>query len=643
MVSVEYWNSVGVPAEEIVSNIKNERKSYKAIMRAYDKETRKIIAQFLNVPLTSNDDEQNLEAMSLSRKFPEYICLERFSMNKKALLHEFSCKPKFSQLFEGGDYREPILKIIKLFQEDKDNLITLLLFCEFYEKSSHKRYYIDKSWDENLSRTFKTSFRGLKNRVSRRFKKKFELIRDFNDGESDYFIFHRAKKEAVQEVFGLKNISYIPKSDLFIKINKSDNTLEIRCYDSRLISLLLKFLKQKLGLTLIRADPLEENYGKARAQIKHVLFETHANPPVAFHVDQIEFYQAGDIPKVQMTVGKKNSTDDVKATVIKLGEQGFVDINDIENIKSFDITIAGRSHLIKLEKEGNSMYLRYEGNDRETFETTVKRLGLAVNTIFFPEPSDEERKQDFQKLLHYKGKPALREYQKELLEKMKERGIVQLTSESLWICKDNPKHRYTQEYERCPVCQARMEKKSEYSGSTIDMDGVNKYVKDLLETTFGGDNIFDGERTTYGKTYRLHRIQKGKFNFYVYIDDKSDIARVCKQFKRSLMPFIVITHQQRPKGFIEESLFPVVSLSELFLGQNGNILNTEAGHLEETFFARLEEAAREANHNTSQVVDGSARNYTKDNLEDDVFNIMKYTFKVGEKWGRETSQNNTRS
>jgi hypothetical protein len=103
---------------------------------------------------------------------------------------------------------------------------------------------------------------------------------------------------------------------------------------------------------------------------------------------------------------------------------------------------------------------------------------------------------------------------------------------------------------------------------------------------------------------------------------------------KSYLPIIVVSVLKSLKGDIDNNTSSNIILKDMYIDnakshfKNG-IINLKSNAI--TKISNASKASRDSlNNHTSQNAQ-----YSKDELEDDTFNILKYIFRTGEKWGKE--------
>ncbi len=640
MVKRDYWKSLCVTTSEIDKNIQKNKLRFRLIFNKLSQSKQEELARFLQINFNENmSPKERVKALLESEKLKEYAYLDNFCKGRKDLLEQFFNKPKFNELFQPFDDDIYLMKLIRLYENDPENLVHALLFCEFIKKQGIERFMCEPCWTEEHSKQFIKNLQSLKVTITRKYKRKFVHVASFDDGECEYHTFHREKRKVTQESFGLDNVSYIQKSDLFIHIDKNKNLLDLRCRDSRLRNIVADFISSHLNLSLFYVAA-QEPLGNINNTIKETLITPlESLEEDEIYIDRVAIKKVGDSPKVPCIIGGKNSGD-IRNTLSILHDNNIVDLENIHNISSFNINIDGKSYciIIKKEKDG-TVILKYEGISEDFVVKKIKdKFEIPINISLTTELREGDYLSWFNFFLNYDGKLKLNTSEKAFLEKLIKDGMVGFNKISAWICEDNPQHIFNREHDNCPECGGSLKLLDNYIGSSYNTNGIFTFVKNKLKSIYGGDVVKERKRKYRKKPYVLLSVDSDSFSYNVYVDNgKKDIKPICLQFQRSLLPVLIVTISKKPKGLINEDIFPVVSICDLYL-KNDDYIKEEVSRLKSNYHTRLDSAARESFDKMSGLVNGEEIEYNEYDLEDDSFNLMKYIFEVGEKWGKEKNR-----
>ena len=127
-------------------------------------------------------------------------------------------------------------------------------------------------------------------------------------------------------------------------------------------------------------------------------------------------------------------------------------------------------------------------------------------------------------------------------------------------------------------------------------------------------------------------VDEGEVKFYVYINANRNINKILEYLEKSKIPTIIISIHKPLKGEIDESIFGSTTLKDLYF-DNAGFLSGCIKNLKHNYLNRVTKAA----DRSFKSITHRNGEYTSNDLEDDVFNLFKYIFRTGEKWGKENS------
>ncbi|MBT4446006.1 hypothetical protein HOC96_02055 [archaeon] len=637
-----FWESVCVPYDEIIEqkdkHISRCKISLTQLSPAY---LSSLNSAFFNVTLTG-ENETNISRICDSNKIIEYILIKEFYRGRKNLVDEFFKSPYFSRTISEGDWLVPYLPLLKAYQEDKKNLEKSLVYCEYKKKVQKDVFLISPEWKAEDNAKFITSFHSLKIKVSRKYKgKKFVNLINFSDGSSQYYFFQRQKKQRVARAF-TKNVPLTGRSDLFIRINEDGKKLEIRCTDSSLRNTIANHMQKVCEKKLVyeNSRPLSFNLNEKILQIlTQIPKEVLVNQIV---VEQAHIRKTAVTVKNKLKVGQKNGAD-VRITLDKIHELGLSDLADFKNIASFHINYQGFSIGIKLVEENNSVKFLLtksdisDGNLEEIKSAIEEQFGIKIGITYSSPLNTNAQEKLFQRYLDFDGRRYLSEPEKTFLEKMGHDGIINTTTEEVWRCIDETKHFFPKRYDHCPNCGGELFLLRDYQGSKPNIKGITEFVKRILIQKFGKDNIKKKKRIYRKVEYLFFVAQEGSSSLHFYIDDgKKSLKSVIKYFLKSSIPTVIISIEKPVKGEIDGSVFSNIFLKDLYFSDSGSIISQSVNELKRNHISRIDAHARNSSERIKRMLQQRA-NYESSDLEDDVFNILKYIFRTGEKWGKEKS------
>lgn len=641
-VDKEYWESICVPYDEITNKSDIYARKSKLELRSLGLAKIKSINNlFFNTPDSDNINEI-IESIADSPNFQEFIFIKEFLKGRRDMVNEFFKKPYFITFLDEVDFSVEFIPTLKAFLNNPENLQSALLYCEFKKRPLDEIFILSPKWEEQDTIRFNENIRGLRVKVARKYKgKRFIVVSNFDDGEFLYFVFQREKKQKITRAFE-RNVSLVGKSDLFLRISNDGGILEIKCGDGSLRDLVATHITTVCNKTLIyeKSKPSTFNLNNKIQNILTQLPETQTEDMLL--IEQTHIKETIRPPRNCLKIGKKNGPD-IRNTLLDLYNQGICNLEDKSNISSFHVNDGGRSIGIKLVEYDDGAF-KFELTRGITDEKKLRlkqkifdAWGIEIETLYSIPLSEENKKYLFDKFLEFDGRRQLSDEEKLFLQELINNKIIRSQIVEIWRCRDKPRdHIFRESHERCPVCDGPLFKQTEYLKSFVNFLGIKAFIRNKLRETFGTNNISEITRTYRKQPYSFFKISHEEFTFYVFIDTGRNIERVLNYSQKCFFPTIIVSIHKPLKGEIDTNIFSNLVLKELYFNNANSIIRNSVDALKNNYTSRINNASQISRNEIERILKKNV-DYDENEFEDDIFNLMKFIFRTGQKWGKEKS------
>jgi hypothetical protein len=638
--SKEYWESVCVPYEEIQSEYDKHSGKVKLILLSLSDSVLESLNNVYFKTTKVSEKDKLVKQICESALFFDFVCLTEFYRGRSNFIEEYFTKPKFSKVISETDMKIPYVALLKAFMDSPDNLIHALLYSEYKKKPKGDTFIITPSWSATDNKLFEDNLRSIKIKVTKQYRgKKFIEIASFSDVESQFFVFHRQKQQKIARAYS-KNVALTGKSELFIRISKEGKILEVKCNDSSLRELVVNHIastcKKKLFFETTTPSSIDLNK-KICSILTESLKEEKGD---SLRVERVNINKTACIPRTCLSVGKKNGVD-IRSTLSKLQESNICDFKDRVNISSFHVNYDGISVGIELvENKDNSYFFKLtRENITESQYSKIKNKikeewAIEIDVVYSAPLTEQDKQRLFDFFLEYDGRKQLSEDEKHILSEMITKGIVKAGKEQLYRCKDVPLHLHTKNHTRCPDCGGNLELHNEFTNSSVNLDGIRDYLNSILIALYGKENISVVSRKHRKSEYTFLHIRLKNTSTYVYIDDGKQVSTITDYLYRSFMPTLIISIQKPLKGDYDDNNFSKLTLKDIYFGDAQKLIKDAFTDLESKYLSRINQSSKVSMEQLNKMLSDTIE-YSDKDLENDVFNLMKFIFRTGQKWGSE--------
>jgi len=638
-LSNDQWKQIGVSLEEVSTNLDKWKGQFIELTEGLDTSTLSKMAEILETPSSSKKSETVRNIVENS-SFVILACLMQFQkVNKITIIREFLSGPIFLEKFGPTDSKDINLLLLEVFLQEPGFLQDIGAYHDFRAIKNIDEYICDFSLKDDVEGQICDGVKGIERAIKRKYKRKFIYIRSFSDGNSSYHAFQREKETKIRATFG-KKIPITYKSDLFVKASPKQNRIEFRCGDTYVRKLVAHHLQSKLGIQLVY-DMKKSNFGNIKKILLTALTEKPSPPSGAspLILTRINFGEVNINACVACILGEPRGKD-IRPALAYLHENNLVDLSNINNIKSFHISVDDKSCAITIKNGKDGLIFRLDTKQlpakfRNALCNRIKNeLGITVDTFLLPPRKEKMDLELLNGLLHYTGRRHLGPEENDFLDCLKDQHLVNTKYVSVWKCSHTDGHIFHEAHHVCPECEAPITRIVEYRKSVPNYPGIKKFVVTSLKDIFGEANVKKRQKTYYGNTYTFFEIGSDAYTFYVYVDEGHDIKGICEHFVSSFMPVVIVSIRKMPKGIIKDNILPTVTFADFYFKERQKNIIQTIEKLKSTFFTRLESSSNSSKKRLNDLIDKKIGDYDDESFEDDIFNILRYVFGTGEKWGR---------
>jgi len=641
-----YWNTLLVNIDKIReewSDGKNYANKLKLFLMGNNVDNRKKYVDYIypNNEINKEDVDNHYDEI-LAKLNAKYLQgLREFLIGKSGVIEEYVANN--SSLFTSIEIQTPLLALIKMFGDDPSILTSILLMKIWNSKSIDETFLFTQTISDEQINQLIEDMPNIVAAIKRKNKGRYEYKgkRFFNNDH--IFWLEKQSSDKMRRAFS-KNIRFKPSSDILFNIDYENNLLELKCGNNSLIDTISSIIARKLSLSLFYYH--KENC----AQLNLINFK-NALSIIPEQVSENEFgiceigFNRMKISNSAPLVIPKRSGRDIRKTLNELDNEEIIDLKDIESIDYLKVLYNDSDRKIKFKanKDGT---LTLKLDTRNLSRSKIDKINLLFEEKFGVPLDKSISETDERKILENTYNlifssdiiDKTSNVIKLNLQKLKDKELINYNGNKIYWCVSCK--RTFSEVENCPDCGDPLKFILSKVNISRNPTKILNFIKNKFINSGYDVKIRLIQRTYLGKKKNFIYLSYDKEVIYLYFNDGENIKHMIEYFKHSNIPIIIINNSKRKLKDFDQDIFPQISLAKLLVMSNEEF---------KTFFDELLERVKEKIENVliqsadnssdrlNSYLTGTQTSYDATMLEDDTYNLMRYIFKTGEKWGKAVS------
>lgn len=648
MPDTNYWEKLLVNIEKIKEDWdqgKNFSRKLKIFLLAHDSEPQKK-KRMIDFIMPSNtyelDDINNhLEEILAQPKAIDFWGLKEFYEHKEFVVEEYIAnnESEFSPLEKQSSF----FGLLKIFNIDENILINLLLIKIWNTKGIDETFMFSPDLTDRQVKVIETEISNFIVSIKRKNKGKYDFKGMYSFKNNNIFWIEKQSSDKMLKAFS-KNIRFKPSSDILFNIDTESNLIEIKCSNNSLLGNIADTLSRRLDIKLIYHGKEEDTNINLETFKTGLSILPDEDAPDHIGICEASFNKLKISNSAPLVIPKRSGRD-IRKTLNELDESEIIDLTDIRSIDYLKIVFEDSDRKIDFEKnDDGTLTLKLDSKflNRQRVEEIngyfEEQFGVSLNQEIKETDETKITEETYNLIFASDIIDRVSQTIKDKLHELEEKNLIEYNANKIYWC--NGCKRTFSEVETCPNCHGRIIHKLSKVKIKRNPKNILSYIRDRLK-----ENGFDVKNTLIQRTYRKQKkyflqIIFEKELFHLYYNDGADISNIVEHFKCSNIPIIVINNSRKKLKDIDNDIFPQNTVTKILL------INDDA--LKDYFIDILTKAREKiediiitsANNSATRLkkfLDGTAEEYNDTYLEDDVFNLLRYIFKTGEKWGKSAS------
>jgi len=644
--TTKYWNTLLVNINKIKEDWTqgtNYSNRLKLFLMANDADKKKKYIDFIYPGNHIQKEDINSHYSVILKKPNAYYlqCLREFLYGKNKIIEEYIVNNGDS--FNELETKNPLLALLKIFVSDPNSLIGILLMKIWNSKNIDETFLFTPALSDRKIEQLINEINNVISAVKRKKKGKYEYKGVYEFQNNHILWFEKQSSDKMQRAFS-KNIRFKPSSDILFNINTEKYLLEIKCSNMLLLDTLADIIARKLAINLVYYYKDNDN------PINLIKFQTGLSTiqtdleEETIGVCEIAFNRIKLSPSSPLIIPKRSGRD-IRKTLNELNREEIIDLKNIETVDYLKIIYNDCDRRIKFNqnKDGtltlklDSRHLTREKMDRlcELFE---EQFGIPIGKTIVETNETKILENTYNLILSSDIIDKVSEVVKINLADLKHKGLINYSGNKIYLCQSCRKT--FSEVENCPNCGEKLK----FILSKVNVKRNTSKILNLIKTKLvsNGFNLKDTliQRTYLNKKKNFVQIYYEKETFYLYFNDGANIEHMIEYFKHSNVPIIIINNSKRKLKDFDKEIFPQISLAKLLImndNQFKEYFNKILNKSKEKIETILMQSADHSSNRLNAYLNGNNNEYDENMLEDDTYNLMRYIFKTGEKWGKAVS------
>jgi len=645
MIDKEYWHNLLVNIKTISTDWNKGKKHSNKLelhLRDYDNLLKRKAFAFIMPELEIKDDydlDNHYYKLLSQDKAKVFYSLIYFYRGKQLVIEEYVNNN--STTFRPFEIDNLFFALLKIYDEKPKELLIFLLMSIWNSKNIDETFlYYPKINDLKLIE-FKDNMVSFVLSLKKKTKSKYDFKGIYSFEDNNIFWFEKQKSDKIQRAF-LKNITFKPAYDILFNLQLKENRIEIKCKNNSICNALIYILSNRLNIQIV---PYLDEIGTQIDNSKFKIALTTVKPNNdELGISEIVFNQLAIAYSSPMILPKRSGRD-IRKTLSVLNQEKIIDLNKINSIDHIKILYKGSDKkIIFFQNKDGTIILKLEtkklsnSDIKEIKNKFERQFGIPLDSVI-KEKDVKKIKQDTLNLIfNSEIIDRVSNTIKNELEELKNKGLLTFTSPKIYIC---PICRKTfHELKDCPDCGNDLKEIL----SKVKISKNEKNILKLLNKRFK-DNDFNVSTGLVTRTYRNKKkffveLKTKETIVYVYYNSGKNIDNIIEYFKHSIIPIIIINSSQNKIKKFDEKLFPQIELSKVLMFDDTEFKKYFV-EKQKQIMSNIEKLIFDASENSKDRLNRFLNNqfpeYDSSMLEDDTFNLMRYIFKTGEKWGKSKS------
>lgn len=660
----ELWDKIYVNYEYIDENLEDCKRILKNKLIVYGEGALKDAAKILNIECSLDSDKESIVDDIITHKdIKILISLSKFINKKKNIINDI-----YNIILEEGingyDSHE-FIKLMHMYYLDYKYILYVYTMYKWQSKSSGINYEFKKSLkQQDIDTLFNEKSTDLLKYLDGNVRKtdynyKIHSSCILNNNEYIFLIYKFLNDQKIPGFDETKRLKSV--AQVMFSINVDKKLIQIKSNTLGDGQNLKKSLEKILDGELL--DYKSEIYDEYNLDKLISVFNDNVN-----YDDKKSYESECIITRLKVSNSNlKNSPiiniesegRDIWESVVDGFDKNILNLHSLSDIKLLTMKTDKYLKDIKLISFGDGN-VKFKLDDsglnehmKSCFEKSFKcKFGIPLNTPIKDkfEIADIDR---INYILRQKFKDQIYDSYLNLLEGLRAQKIVEVKEERSYLCSCGcnwSEDEYESNNKICAECDGENIKLVKEETLSVDNKKITKMCKEIfvtyLKSIGGSGKIKSHEMTVNKKKYNTHRFKINEKTYQFIITDKMFSSKVMKVLKNHLIPTIIIYYSHE-RNYLEMNIpqyMESIDFSCLYFykenpSKMNEIIDKMISQLDNNIYSHIILASRNAcdslNEIKGKTEEIDLKKYNEDDLEDDVFAILKSMIRNSEKWGNE--------
>lgn len=654
----EFWSELNVNYDSInEKTLEIKKEELDNILRRTDLKSIKFITKYYNISVQGNSKDDYIKAIVDSGEYL-LIYLDKFIKRKKRSVDEF-----FNHWIidnKTSTAQSTISKVFDIYNNNSSDLFQILTLDEWnlkgsgYELKSNKKA---KSWDilEKLilNESETTDFTEYLYKTSQD-DRQYKLRSFYNIDKNNYILMLYKLSNDSQRVDFDKSKRLKDVDKILLKINTKEDSIHIKCKSKKDMQLIKQYFEQELNtrFDIYEGEPYDK-YDKDKFKATFLDKEKiYSSELKDFVIDKIVFGESllDRSPELTLNLYKKN----IWTSVVNAVSMGIVNIESLSAIKYMNINYKNVSKSIRsyVTDDGSVIFKLMDNS----LDKDIKNEILQKFELFFGIPLNRKILDKLDKGIAYNIDFILRVVDKEKLspllfstyEELCKEKFIEVKTERKYLCENKDcRHEITEDiskFKECPKCGEDKYTVECHTESNINNKAVNKKILEMLASGLDIDKkkIKTPKLTINNTDLDVYRFILEDKLYQVLVLNNGISSKTLKELEKQIIPTIIIYYgvENNIAKELTLSTMEYIQFGSLYVNKEDknqlkNIIDSAIDSVNHRTHHHVVSAATTANDNLKSFINKSRKSYTYNDLEDDVYAVLKDIFYNSDKWGRE--------
>ena len=644
---VKYWNTLLVNIENIKEEWERHSRKLKSFLKANDADKKKGYVDFIYPGNNFQKEDIDNHYVEILKKpnAKDLQGLRAFLNGKNSIIEEYIANN--SDRFTELEKRNLLLALIKIFK-DPNKLVYILLMEIWNSKSIDETFLFGSEVTDEKIRELRGWIGNLIMSIKRKCKGKYEFKGMYEYKNNNIFWLEKQESDKVLRSFS-KNIRFKPSKDLLFNLNNKENLLELKCRNKKLLETVKRIIARKLSIDLFyhhQDSEVRTNLSKFEKGLSTIRSPKNDSDTYDKNIGicGIAFNRIKLSNSAPIIIPKRSGRD-IRKTLDELHNDEIIDLKDIRAIDYLKILYndSDRKIIFRIDEEGTLTLVldsKHLTRDKihEISELFEEQFGVPVGKTISETDENQINENVYNLIFSSEIIDKVTELITVKLDYLSEKRLINYEGNKVYLCKICKKT--FSEIKKCPNCGEDLKFILPKVKIKRNAENILNLIKEKLKSNDFEVNDRLVQRTYWNEKKKFIQLYYEKQTIYAYFNDGENINNMIKYFHHSNVPIILINNSKKRLKDLDEEIFPQTALSKLLLMSDDKIkeyFNSTLSKLKEKIEIILMRSADKSYDRLSSYLNGTNEQYDESMLEDDVYNLIRYIFKTGEKWGKNRS------